>query len=104
MDGFALHHVRGLERDVVLVSGDLDGATVGRLHELVGTLVTDGSRDLVLDLRHMTFVDSSGLGGMLGVRQLLDDLGGSLVLRAPTAKARKVLAMAGLEDVFGLEP
>jgi anti-anti-sigma factor len=104
VDGFALHHVRGHERDVVVVVGELDGATVPRLHALVGSLVTSGARDVVLDLRHMTFVDSSGLGGMLGARQLLEDLGGSLVLRAPTTTARKVLAMAGLEDVFGLEP
>jgi anti-anti-sigma factor len=104
VDGFGLHLVRGHERDVVVVTGELDGATVPRLHELVTTLVTGGSRDVVLDLRHMTFVDSSGLGGMLGARQLLEDLGGSLVLRAPTTTARKVLAMAGLEDVFGLEP
>ena len=104
MDEFALHLVRGHERDVVVVVGELDGATVPRLHELVATLVTAGSRDVVLDLRDMTFVDSSGLGGMLGARRLLEELGGSLVLRAPTTKTRKVLAMGGLEGVFGLEP
>jgi anti-sigma B factor antagonist len=103
VDGFALHLVRGHDRDVVAVVGELDGATVPELHEMVTTLVTGGSRDIVLDLRRMTFVDSSGLGGMLGARQLLVELGGSLVLRAPTAKTRKVLVMGGLEGVFGVE-
>ena len=104
MDGFALHLARGHDRDVVVVVGDLDGATVARLHELVGTLITSGSRDVVLDLRHMTFVDSTGLGGMLRSRQLLADLGGSLVLRSPTDSTRKVLTMAGLDGIFGVEP
>ena len=104
MEGFALHLVRGHDRDVVVVVGELDGSTVPRLHELVATLVTAGSRDVVLDLENMTFVDSSGLSGMLGTRQLLDELGGSLVLRAPTPETRKVLVMGGLAGVFGLEP
>jgi len=103
VDGFALHLARGHDRDVVVVVGDLDGASVSRLHELVGTLITSGSRDVVLDLSHMTFVDSTGLGGMLRSRQLLDDLGGSLVLRSPTDFTRKVLSMAGLDGVFGVE-
>ena len=104
MEGFALHLARGHDRDVVVVVGELDGATVPRLHELVGTLITSGSRDVVLDLRHMSFVDSAGLGGMLRSRQLLEELGGSLVLRSPTEFTRKVLTMAGLDRVFGVEP
>jgi anti-sigma B factor antagonist len=104
VEGFALHLTRGRDRDVVEVVGELDGATVPQLHEAVGSLVTGGSRHLVLDLRAMTFLDSSGLGGMLGAQQLLDELGGSLVLRAPSEFTLKVLSMAGLAGAFGVEP
>ena len=88
---------------VVRVVGELDGASVPRLHATITDIIMAGGRDVVLDVEGMTFVDSTGLGGMIDARQLLIDLGGSLVLRAPSVETRKVLAIAGLTDVFPVE-
>lgn len=43
------------------LSGELDLATVPRVEAAVDALLADGSRDLVIDLSRLSFIDSSGL-------------------------------------------
>jgi anti-sigma B factor antagonist len=51
------------ERDVVRVCphGDVDIDTVGRIHEQLENATTSGAKHVVLDLRGVTFLDSTGL-------------------------------------------
>jgi anti-anti-sigma factor len=57
------------ERDVVRVCpcGDIDIATVAIVRERVQELAAAGFRHVVLDLRGVTFVDSSGLHAIVGL-------------------------------------
>jgi anti-anti-sigma factor len=51
----------GHDRAAVIPRGDLDLATVGQVSTAVDELVARGSGAVVLDLRELTFIDSTGL-------------------------------------------
>jgi len=81
--------------------GDLDLATMAVLEELALDAL---DQPVVLDLRGLDFVDSSGLRGLLLLRRRVDEAGGRLVLREPTPSVRRVLEVSGLDKVFSVEP
>jgi anti-sigma B factor antagonist len=49
------------ERVIVAPRGELDLETVGQLAEAIDGVVDSGFRDVVLDLRRLGFIDSTGL-------------------------------------------
>jgi anti-anti-sigma factor len=79
---------------VVGFRGELDVSSTDAVAELVcgpaGSL-------MVLDLRELTFVDSSGLGAIHCVRRAMLAAGGVLVLARPQKFVRRVLEVTGLD-------
>ena len=87
------------------VAGDEDavrrvGTAIGT--ELSEALLDGGVRTLVLDLSGVTFIDSSGLGVLVGVLKRIEEEGddGGLEIRGLAGPARKVFEITGLHEVF----
>lgn len=94
---------------VVVVSGDLDLATVPRLDaELGDVLALDGEAPalerVVVDLSGVDFVDSSGLTALIKTNRRAKDDGLAFVLRAPSARVMRTLELTQLETVLEIEP
>ena len=58
---------------------------------------------VVLNLSEISFMDSSGLGLIMGRYSLIKDLGGTLSLRAPTVAVMKILTLAGMERMIKID-
>ncbi|MCI6502869.1 MAG: anti-sigma factor antagonist [Clostridia bacterium] len=58
---------------------------------------------LILDLSEVEFMDSSGLGLILGRYAVLKDIGGELVLLNPGKGVLKILKLAGAERILKIE-
>lgn len=69
------------------------------LHEVEDAIGKVEENRIVLDLREVTFLDSSGLGTLAATLKKAQERGKELVL-VPSAAARSTLATAGLEKVF----
>jgi stage II sporulation protein AA (anti-sigma F factor antagonist) len=54
---------------------------------------------LVIDLTETPFMDSSGLGLVMGRYQLMKDLGGTLTVANPSAEHKKIFKLAGLNKL-----
>ena len=52
---------------------------------------------LILDMAEVEFVDSSGLGFIMGRYALMKEIGGNLTLRNPSAIVMKMLTMTGFD-------
>ena len=89
-------------RTVVTVSGEIDLATQGQLRALLNDLVVAGQVNLVLDLTGVTFLDSTGLGALIGTRRRVHAFHGSLGLVIPDESVMKVFTITGLEKVFAI--
>jgi anti-sigma B factor antagonist len=62
--------------------------------------IEDGMKDIVVDLSHVDFMDSTGLGVLVGVSRRLKLLGGSLAIVSPDPTIRRVFEIAGLDRRF----
>ena len=57
------------------------------------------SKNLVLDLAEVSFMDSSGLGLIMGRYQRMQELGGTLTVANPSAGHQKIFELAGLNKL-----
>lgn len=88
---------------VVTVLGEIDMATGPLLSECLAAAIPDATRRLVIDLSGTTFIDSTGLALFVRAQQQLRHRGAELILRAPQAAARQVLAISGLDTVMTIQ-
>jgi anti-anti-sigma factor len=80
---------------VVAVAGELDMATVETMMRASLPLAAEPG-DLTIDLSGTTFMDSSGLNGLLSLaRAVRRD--GRLIVRGPRPNVRRVFEMSGLD-------
>ena len=86
---------------VVSLAGDLDTASLPPCRaSLLGALHTDPDA-LVIDLRDLRFMDSSGLGMLVEIRRQALDRGVPLALRSPRQSVRTLLEVTGaLPNLF----
>ncbi len=89
---------------VLTVLGDLDMAGAPVLRQAVVTEVTGGARLVVLDLTAVDFMDSAGVGVVVGGLRRLRAHGGDLVLVCPEPRIRQVFESCDLDRVFDLHP
>lgn len=89
---------------VVEVGGEVDVSTSPRLRdELVG-LVNGGATRLVVSLEGVEFIDSTGLGVLVGVLKRIRNREGTLRLVCSQAGVMRVFTITGLEKVFEIFP
>jgi anti-sigma B factor antagonist len=93
------------DRSVLALDGELDIATVPVLREAaLSELDSTETRTLVLDLAALTFLDSTGLGCWIELRNRAEESGRTLELADVPAGAERTVRIAGLAPLFGLEP
>lgn len=87
---------------VIVVRGDLDYGAAERFRACVQRALQPPPGALYLDLRLVTFVDSSGIGALVSAHRLAERAGSRLVLENPSAALVRTLRTAGLVTLFGL--
>ena len=60
-------------------------------------------QNLVLDLADVPFMDSSGLGLIMGRYQRMQELGGTLTVSNPSAEHKKIFKLAGLNKLIKIK-
>jgi anti-sigma B factor antagonist len=94
------HATDGIE--VIDVHGEIDMYTAPRLRELLIDLVSQGSYQLVVNLDKVGFLDSTGLGVLVGGLKRVRAHDGSLDLACTQQRILKILKITGLTEVFGI--
>ena len=88
----------------VYLYGEIDHHSAVALREELDRLLWhERPRRLVLDLSRIEFMDSAGLGLLMGRYRLVKELGGVMALTAPNARVLKILRLAGMERFFEIE-
>ena len=72
------------------------------MRQAVVTAVAEGSRLLALDLSELDFVDSFGLGAVVGALKRVRQRGGELALVCPSSRIRRVFEICDLDRVLAL--
>jgi anti-sigma B factor antagonist len=98
--GDALDITVSRERGVVIaaVTGDVDISTVAQLRECLFELADGGT--LIVDLNRVTFIDSSGLGALVGAARRAAAHGGSLHAVSARPPTRRLLWLTGVDRLI----
>jgi anti-anti-sigma factor len=88
--------------DLVLVSvaGDLSGEVAGQLRKVLSTLVGTVGRRLLIDVAQVGFVDSIGIGILVGARLRARRCHGELRIANPILSVRRAFSLCGLDDIL----
>jgi len=87
------------------LNGDLTGgAEAMKFAKLIREEITAAGAisNVVINMRSVGFVDSSGLGMLLGAREAAESVGASLAIEEPSAQFKNLLELTKLSDVLGV--
>jgi anti-sigma B factor antagonist len=87
---------------VVDVEGEVDVFTAPKLREQIIALLTGGSTRIVVNLEKVGFMDSTGLGVLVGGLKRVKEKEGTLALAGAHGTVLRVLNVTGLNSVFPL--
>lgn len=86
------------EKLTAFLSGELDHHHAKEIREAIDFAVREQFPPVVvLDFRHVTFMDSSGIGLIMGRSRLMEEYGGTLEIHNPSQQIRKVLRISGAD-------
>jgi anti-sigma B factor antagonist len=94
------HNQDGIE--IVEVEGEIDVYTAPRLRELLIELVNEGHHQLIVNMEKVEFLDSTGLGVLVGGLKRVRAHDGSLDLVCNQERILKIFRITGLTKVFGI--
>ena len=90
------------DRVTVRVSGEIDIATAGEVEKPLLELFDSGFDQVVLDLREVTFMDSSGIRVLIGAHQHAEARDATLSIVVGAARIRQALELSGAIDYLGI--
>ena len=86
----------------VEVEGRVDAATVSMLEKALQHLLADAQYRLIVDMKAVSYISSSGLRALLAARRQARSWGGDVYLCQLSTRVHEILEMVGFLSVFGV--
>ncbi|HEY9085269.1 MAG TPA: STAS domain-containing protein [Candidatus Tyrphobacter sp.] len=87
---------------IVDLSGEIDVYTSPKLKDAIGNLIDRGVYNLVINLEKVRYIDSTGLGVLIGGLKRVREHGGSVNLVCTNPQIKKIFDITGLVMIFGI--
>ncbi|HZT68004.1 MAG TPA: STAS domain-containing protein [Acidimicrobiales bacterium] len=84
------------------LGGDMDVFNAPRAREALIDMIQNRSSNVIVDLSEVDFLDSTGLGVLVGALKRAQQHGGTMRLVVTRPQVRKLFSVTGLDQVFGL--
>lgn len=88
---------------VLTVTGEIDLGTVDILRNAVTDALQADSSDLIIDLDEVSYIDSTGLGVLVGTYKRLADRQRSLTVRCSKPQVLRLFEITGLTGLFEID-
>lgn len=89
---------------VIAPEGDIDHHSAARIRaEADKTLETTGVINIAFDLSKTTFMDSSGIGMIIGRYRKVQSLGGKIIIRGAGPGIMRIIGLSGLGSIVTIE-
>ncbi len=84
--------------------GELDIATTPELEQALTEAIAGADGEIVLDLRELTFMDSTGVRTIVAAHQVAEETGSALVVVRPPRESAvsRVIEISGIDEALGL--
>jgi len=86
----------------IILSGKITFENTGELREKLKEILRDGVNNLVFDMKEVSFIDSSGLGLLVSVKNTMIKMDGTFSLVNISDTVRKIMKQTGLDKYFGI--
>ena len=90
------------DHSVIAVAGDVDAATAPALRQALEAAFADGQLHVVLNLEHVPFLDSAGLGVLVAAHRLLGEHNGTFAVVSSSARLQELFRITNLDGVIEL--
>ena len=87
---------------VISIQGEVDVYTAPKLREEIHRRLDQGETRVVADLTNVAYMDSSGLGVLIGALKRSREEGGDLIVAAPNPRISRILDVTGLSKIFNV--
>lgn len=87
---------------VIAVGGEIDVYTAPKLREKLISLVESGSYHLIVDMENVEFLDSTGLGVLVGGLKRVRQHDGWIDLACSQSRILRIFRITGLSNVFDI--
>src|SRR5579859_6307596 len=90
------------EATVVDLTGEIDVYTSPKVKETITDLIDKGHYNLVINLENVRYIDSTGLGVLIGGLKRVREHGGTVNLVCTNPQIKKIFDITGLVKIFGI--
>ena len=91
------------DRTVAMLSGEIDPHSAkGMRQESDFALRESQPSELVLDFSEVGFMDSSGIGLVMGRYKLMQEISGKVIVKNPSDHIRKVMRLSGIDRLAAI--
>jgi anti-sigma B factor antagonist len=96
--------VRASKGDTYTVdlNGEIDVYTSPKVKDAIGELIDKGHYNLVINLEKVRYIDSTGLGVLIGGLKRVREHGGTVNLVCTNPQIKKIFDITGLVKIFGI--
>lgn len=101
-EDLSIHVHRIGETHVFDLAGSLDIATAPTVRAALLEAAERGDHRIVVDLNGVEFLDSTGLGALIGAQRRAKEAGGEIRLAVPDGQILRLLRITGLLKIFGV--
>lgn len=85
---------------VIMPKGDMDYFSSRELHDVIFKLINEKTKNIILDLGDVTFIDSAGMGLLINVNKELNKYNGKLGLLNPSQDILNLITLATLDTII----
>ncbi len=92
----------GNEAQAVEVHGEIDVYTSPKVKEIITELIEKGNHRLIINLEGVRYIDSTGLGVLIGALKKVREKEGCINLVCNNPQIKKIFNITGLVKIFGI--
>lgn len=86
---------------VVKLDGELDEHTAPKVRDALDKRIAEGGfRNFIFDFSRLNFMDSTGIGILLGRYKILKRSGAGIYISSPNRQVDKILSLAGIYTII----
>ncbi len=89
---------------IINLEGEVDVYTSTQLKQDIAQVIEEDAKFIVLNLSKVEYLDSTGLGVLIGSLKKLREKSGNLVIVSPSVRIMRVFEITGLYKIFNIYP
>jgi len=87
----------------ISVEGEMDINTYKKVKDKLNAIIDEGSIDIELDFKNLSYIDSTGIGVLIGILKKLKKNEQSLVIKNARDNIKRLFSITGLDKIFILQ-